>query len=492
MKNEGIRGLPRRFLKEQRILADSALAGKELPAVSKVVRFANVVIGITAFFIAGVSAFLLSQHGLSLPYVALPLLACLCLAFLRLPDTAKILCSLLLIGATVSLYTAETVARFLLPVDLTWADIHDETRGLAWSRDRIDDRANWAREAGQTFDTRNRLQVIQDLEAQGISAYPPIAGNVVIKFDGQDIFPLAGISNITTVYCNESGEYTIYRSDEHGFHNPPGIWDNGRIEIAVLGDSFAHGACVPSDENFISLIRARYPWTLNLAMGGSGPLHELAMLIEYGSAVHPSIVLWVYYEGNDLEDLSQKKDGLLKPYLTSGPFQGLITKQPAIDRALREKITQVRREIETAQRTASLMDDVERFIKLDMLRIRVKRALRPVPTSVSDETLTLFNRIVEQTAQKVHAWGGRLIFVYLPQYDRYTNPQSASHARERVLALFRQVGDDVIDLHPVFAAHRDPVSLFPFRRRGHYTVEGNRLIAETILARLNRPLPEVP
>ena len=42
---------------------------------------------------------------------------------LEFPDTVKILCSLLLIGAMVSLHAAETLARFLLPMDLTWADV---------------------------------------------------------------------------------------------------------------------------------------------------------------------------------------------------------------------------------------------------------------------------------------------------------------------------------------------------------------------------------
>lgn len=51
------------------------------------------------------------------------------------------------------------------------------------------------------------------------------------------------------------------------------------------------------------------PRTLNLGMGGIGPLHELAILKEYGSVVRPKVVLWVYYEGNDLADLSHEKNG---------------------------------------------------------------------------------------------------------------------------------------------------------------------------------------
>ena len=62
--------------------------------------------------------------------------------------------------------------------------------------------------------------------------------------------------------------------------------------------------------------------------------------------------------------------------------------------------------------------------------------------------------------------------------------------RQRVLSLVKQLGVAVIDLHPVFAAHRDPVSLFPFGLSGHYTEEGNRLVATTILSELSALAPQ--
>jgi hypothetical protein len=86
--------------------------------------------------------------------------------------------------------------------------------------------------------------------------------------------PLACISNVTTVFCNESGEYIIYRSDDHGFHNSSGLWDKEQADIVALGDSYAHGACVPSEQGFVSVIRSRYPATVNLGVNGDGPQVE--------------------------------------------------------------------------------------------------------------------------------------------------------------------------------------------------------------------------
>src|SRR4030095_17214981 len=108
-----------------------------------------------------------------------------------------------------------------------------------------------------------------------------------ITIDGAEVLPLNGISNRVTVLCNETGKYAIYDSDARGFHNPKGIWESSRMSIAALGDSFAIGACAPSDENFVALIRARYPNTLNLGMLGEGPLIMLAALKEYLPPVKP-------------------------------------------------------------------------------------------------------------------------------------------------------------------------------------------------------------
>ncbi len=43
----------------------------------------------------------------------------------------------------------------------------------------------------------------------------------------------------------------------------------------------------------------------------------------------------------------------------------------------------------------------------------------------------------------------------------------------------------VIDIEPAFSAHEDPLSLFPFRRFGHYNEAGNRIVAATVLESLS-------
>ena len=450
----------------------------------KLARSADMILAGAAGLTALMSAYLLYQHGWAFQYLGLVVLAGVFCSGLWLPPEVKLTGALLFVSLAASLYSAEGLVYYLGP--LTWNDRPDFSHGLTWSRDSVDDRAERAQSMGQSFDTRDRLQVIRDLEAQGVPAYPPIAGNMRLDIDGQRIWTLSGIANAMTVSCNESGQYMMYLSDERGFHNPHGLWNGAPVEIAVIGDSFAHGACVPSDQNFAALIRARYPRTLNLGLGAVGPLQELALLKEYGSVVRPSIVLWTYCESTDLTDLTEPQDSLYDAYLTPDYFQGLITKQTAIDQALLDNYRRVRREIAEAPSTDSLMTLAERFVKVTALRTRMRHLRVTAPPPATDHAMDLFERVLREAARVTDQWGGQLIMGYLPGYERYTHPRLANPDRQRVLSLVKQMGVAVIDLHPVFAAHRDPVSLFPFGLSGHYTEEGNRLVATTILSELSR------
>ena len=220
------------------------------------------------------------------------------------------------------------------------------------SKEKKKEAAKLTKKFGVEIDTRGGFEVIADLRKRGIDAVPIITpsnhlfvkqpdGSIksAINIHGTEVIPFGGISNKVTVLCNENGPWVTYESDEHGFHNPKGMWKSGRIDIAALGDSFAQGYCVPSDKNFVALIRRGYPATLNLGMAGNGPLLMLATLKEYLPLLAPKIVLWFYYEGNDLTDLqTEKKSGILMRYLKDDFNQGLLARQSDVDQALTNEI----------------------------------------------------------------------------------------------------------------------------------------------------------
>ena len=387
---------------------------------------------------------------------------------------------LLVTGASVTaLYIAEIILLYfttITPVDI-WAES--------------------ARKAGIHFDRRTRIEVIQDLKATGVDAVPDIAPSFVLKssgkniykstlsLDGHELLPLGGISDRVTVHCNELGEYTIYKSDDYGFNNPKGHWALKPVDVALLGDSFTLGACVPTEKSFAALIGEAYPATLNLASGGNGPLIELATLREYLEDVRPRIVVWVYYEGNDLDNLYDEwKSHLLRSYLNRGFRQGLAARQHDIDSELLAFVQEARETSIWTERLGQARDAV----KLMNLRALAASALRlqGKNTMDSQQEIDHLRTVLSEAVTSVRSWGGSLYFVYLPTWKRYAHPKLAPSEREAVLATVKDLGIHVIDIHRAFAKEPDPLEFFPFRQAGHYNEKGNRLVANEILRGIAR------
>ena len=67
---------------------------------------------------------------------------------------------------------------------------------------------------------------------------------------GSKYYPLSGVANLFTIFCNENGYWATYKSDRYGFNNPNKVWDYSEIDYALLGDSFTHGACVNYPDTF--------------------------------------------------------------------------------------------------------------------------------------------------------------------------------------------------------------------------------------------------
>ena len=139
----------------------------------------------------------------------------------------------------------------------------------------------YEKQTGNKWDGRNKLEIYKDLKK--------INNAIVVKVSpirhlnkNYSVFPLSGISNSETIYCNENGYYSIYQSDRYGFNNPDTEWDKKEIEYLLIGDSFAHGACVNRPHDIASVLRnlSNKP-SLNLGYSANGPLIEYATLREY-------------------------------------------------------------------------------------------------------------------------------------------------------------------------------------------------------------------
>ncbi len=360
--------------------------------------------------------------------------------------------------------------------------------------------------AGRAFDRAGVYEKIDELRKQGISAYPATPPREVYRLtqgglivNGKEVLPLSGISNALTVFCNESGQYSLYRSDEHGFNNPAGIWARGHVDIAVIGDSFAHGSCVAPDQNMVAGLRSRYPSTLNLGMAGNGPLLELATLREYLPALRPKVVLWLFYR-NDLADLKTESTiPLLMRYLEQASIQNLAAQQEAIEDRLKELVASRERTIVrwptqlssaglTRQAAPSWLQDlvlgedltsIGRFIRLrDIYGYLDTLTNRFHSTGHSSQSLTLLLKILAKAQATAEGWGGKLYVVSVPSYVQIKYGSDAPY--QDALEVAASLNLPVIDLYPAFAAQPSPLKLFWYPY-SHYNEKGYRVASEAIL-----------
>ncbi|MDH5749293.1 MAG: GDSL-type esterase/lipase family protein, partial [Rhodospirillales bacterium] len=334
---------------------------------------------------------------------------------------------------------------------------------------------------------------------EGVDAYPVMRAKSMLienadaslvpalNVRGEGFLPLASVPLKTVVSCNESGQWLIYKSDIHGFHNPPGAWQTAPVEIAVVGDSFAHGSCVQSEQNTAALLRNRFGNVLNLGISGFGPLTELVSLREYAAPLKPKTVVWFYFEGNDLiEDLVfEKRSELLMRYYRDEDFtQGLIGHSADISKYLKVYLDE--RLVEAMNR----VDDPNEYLMdfLTLFHLRETFGLGAVSLGVLDGggskgDLEMFANILDKARRSVESWDGKFYFVYLPESPRYfaaaRDNDIRDHLRNEVLKQVAALKIPLIDLHPSFAAQPDPRRMFQYPG-SHYSPEGYKVAADAI------------
>ena len=342
---------------------------------------------------------------------------------------------------------------------------------------------------------------IRDLRRNGVAEAfyfigPPHNQAYVSRPDGLRLITLAGISEVMTVTCNESGQFEPYFSDEHGFNNPLDLHDSGPLDVVLVGDSFTHSSCVRRADSTAGRIRLSIPRTLNLGIRGSGPFVSLAALIEYASMAEPRIVVWGFFEGNDLKDsVLEARTPELKRYLTAQAPFGLKALQQEVDFTLRARSTHA---LGFGGRRGRLSD-------LLMLRsTRIRLGLMSYP-STPRHGFAPIEAVLSAARDLVRGWGGELVLVYQPDAERYCSSVESWHnecnehrqymagmldVRDEIIGLFERLGVPVVDGHAAFLETERPGDMF-FHPYSHYSPEGYRVIAEAVLRKI-RPMLHVP
>lgn len=341
---------------------------------------------------------------------------------------------------------------------------------------------------GQVVDTRSPLQVQKDLKEKDIEAFLLVTPFRMIGTDGiklfdekidtetnlNRIYPLSGISKKLYVGGAESGEYKFYKTDRYGFNNFDDDWDK-EIYIALIGDSFTHGGYLDFKDNFTGVIKkiSKKP-VLGLAQPNNGPLLELATLKEYAKKIKPKIVIWMYYEGNDLIELvDEKKSKTLVKYLNNDFQQSLMEKQKIIEKSYTKFVNETISQLDLNENKTETFR-LSSFIKLQKLReIFLKLLISKLRDQENYKSISYLNEVLAEAKRETDLLGAKLYFAYLPSSFRFLNDQHAlkknNFYREEVLDIVNNLEINLIDIYDlIFKSHKNPLSFYHFSMVSHY------------------------
>ena len=307
-----------------------------------------------------------------------------------------------------------------------------------------------------------------------------------ISIDGVPIQILTGLAE-NRLALPANAARVDRRTDLLGFNNPPEQWRPGAVRALVVGDSFTFGFGAPLGEGFVDHFRSSIGTTVNLGCGGNGPLSELATLVEYGRILRPKLVVWAFYEGNDLRnDLGREAATALLPrYLDSTFKQDLYKRREAIDRAVEIYLQSHRAQTPApaAKSAASPWQIVNDVVRLEYLRMSLG-----LMYGYKQADFELFTRIMGRARDEVRNWGGALVFAYIPARGRYESIVArwdTDSYKQGVLSMVESLGIHIVDFDAEFRrVVDDPRTLFA----GHFTPEGHALAGKFLAMKVRSHL----
>ena len=348
-----------------------------------------------------------------------------------------------------------------------------------------------AREQNIKFDFRSKIQFLDSLNSINNNTFSNLSvstffnnknyQNGIPTTNGDTILPLGGISNSFTTLDKENGYFPIIYLDDNGFRNDINLNDINNIDFVLIGDSYAESYSVDSRSTIANTFISKGYSTICLAKAGNGPLSELATLIEYGEKYKPKYVIW-FYCFNDLTDLKiELNSELLKKYLYKNGFsQSLIKKQEDVDKILKHhNFLEEQKYHKNNLKLYNHKFSLKRVLRLFHIRshlIITKKTYNEA--KLVDNNYDIFELIIKKANHFVNSWNGKLIFVYLPDFNNYGKLWDNFEIKRKNTFL-KSVNMDsilVIDANTIFDKHSNPLELFPFEQFLHYSEKGYRFL----------------
>ena len=277
----------------------------------------------------------------------------------------------------------------------------------------------------------------------------------------------------------ENGFYNMsYVPDDFGFR------DNKKelfydTDVIIIGDSFGISSCVnfPYDLTTRLKKKIKNDRVLNISVGGTGPYHQkgtLKCLVEKNKTNFNTFI-WLFYEGNDHEDLDQlynkkfKCPNIYERYINNGKIK--------VDYKPNQNILILKIKLFLSNYTRGFGTLTKYFKKYPKL----------IPNDIYYTSIVedLNNFLISKNVKK------KIIF-YIPKYTRLahkkiSHPQidQLNDVKNLVESTARKYDFEFIDGSEIFHNQKDPLDVFHYRLPTHFNIRGYDMIAEVLSKNFN-------
>lgn len=283
--------------------------------------------------------------------------------------------------------------------------------------------------------------------------------------------------------------------DQNGFRNDA---DMDRADVVVIGDSFVEASRTPAAQLLTTrLAETLHARVLNLGQAGYGPQQERIVLERFGLPAHPRVVVWLFFEGNDLNDSRRYRD--LRRTAERFSIDHFSAWQRSlvhnVGRRLRAALSAPQSDFALGNRRSGLIHANARGGVQRMYYV-----YRPIgPSDDCMAELSGVEDIIEDAAACCAKHGSRFVLGFVPTnyrvYRDLCRFDSGADAAdwtindlpERLRSWAGAHGIDCVDLTPRLHEAAQNGTLVYELDDSHWTPEGNR-VAALALARAVEPL----
>lgn len=316
------------------------------------------------------------------------------------------------------------------------------------------------------------------------------------------IAPLAPQPKTSVYYCNEGYGLKTYTTDRFGFRNQDQLWESDSIDIVLIGDSYAQGACVDDDKSIAGILSSDSRRVLNLATAGNGPIHYAALSRTFLKHIRPRFVIVVFYANDNVDEAGsiyyseffkrdaryfEEFDSRGFPLKLSAHLRQLYREASALLSECRNESGCDLQRVAKGERTPRARQKQNVFLRgLKYLGLPNTRQLLARHISVPTQRALPFSTklAVDETVKQCRWVGCTPIFVYIPN-SAFWRPDYRAAAYLVSLKTYVSIGRHIfVDTTNRLA----PLGLSAYAPTGpHLSEEGYEVVAEAIRERISLP-----